>query len=63
MSTGLREVRITVMNKVEEIVARHIPVAKKKTQEYEESKLLVIKPGELDEFLNPGSAMNRKIAQ
>jgi len=51
------------MNKVEEIVAKHIPVGKKKTQEYEAAKLLGIKPGELDEFLNPGSAINRKIAQ
>ena len=50
-----------MLSKVEEHLAKQIPAGKKKAHEYEAAKLLGLKAADLDEFLNPGTTINRRI--
>lgn len=61
LHAALHALKNAVVDKVEESVARSIPTGKRKPQEYEAAKLLGLKANELDEFLNPTTAANRKI--
>ena len=49
------------MRRVEEYIARQVQAGKKDMPQYEAARMLGIKPGELDEYLNPGVSLNRKI--
>ena len=52
------------MGKAEEEVAKRIPKGRKQQHpQYEAASLLGIKPGELDEFLNPGCSFGKKITK